>query len=269
MLTDAEHAELVKRLSGEATALDERTRSSGATGVYSQEVWTDRARPNILKQTSLLIDPPDGKLPPLTPEAQRRAAAHEAAGGRPVRMRTGGIGDANPEDRGLAERCLLGFSTGPPFQIGGVNNIMRVLQTPDYVVLLLEMIHDARIVPLDGRPHLPSHMKMWMGDSRGRWEGNTLVIETTNFTSKVAAFSTRNGQGGVDLGSGENVRLTERLTRVDTKTIEYQVHRQRSFDLHEAVHGALSDEPDKQHDLRIRLSRRQLRAGEYLARWTC
>jgi hypothetical protein len=222
MLTDAEHAELLKRLSGEAVALDDRTRSSGDTGAYSQEAWTDRTRGIALKQTSLLIDPPDGKLPPLTPEAQQKAAAHTAAGGHPVRMRTGGVGDDNPEDRGLAERCLLGFSTGPPFQVGGVNNIMQIVQTPEYVVLLLEMIHDARIVPLDGRPHLPSHIKTWLGDSRGRWEGNTLIVESTNFTPKVAAFSTRLGQGGVDFGSGEHVRLTERFTRVDATTIQYE-----------------------------------------------
>jgi hypothetical protein len=222
MLTDAEHAELLKRLSGEAVALDDRTRASGDTGAYSQEAWTDRTRAIALKQTSLLIDPPDGKLPPLTPEAQQQAAAHKAAGGYPVRMRTGGIGDDNPEDRGLAERCLLGFSTGPPFQVGGVNNIAQIVQTPDYVVLLLEMNHDARIVPLDGRPHLPSHIKTWLGDSRGRWEGNTLIIESTNFTPKVAAFSTRLGQGGVDFGSAEHLRLTERLTRVDAQTIEYE-----------------------------------------------
>jgi hypothetical protein len=222
MLTDAEHAELVARLSGEAAALDARQRSARGTGAYSQEAWTDRARGTALKQTSLITDPPDGKLPPLTPEAQQKEAAHKAAGGYPVRMRTGGIGDDNPEDRGLAERCLLGFSTGPPFQVGGVNNIVQIVQTPDFVVLLLEMSHDARIVPMDGRPHLPSHLKTWLGDSRGRWEGNTLVVESTNFTPKVAAFSTRIGASGIDFGSAENLRLTERFTRVDGGTIQYE-----------------------------------------------
>ena len=222
MLTDAEHADLLKRLSGEAAALDARQASAADTGAYSQEAWTDRARGTALTQTSLIVDPPDGKIPPLTLEAQQKAAAHTAAGGYPVRMRTGGIGDHNPEDRGLAERCLVGFSTGPPFQIGGVNNIVQIVQTPDHVVLLLEMNHDARIVPLDGRPHLPSHLETWLGDSRGRWEGNTLVIVSTNFTPKVAAFSTRIGASGMEFGSAENLRLTERFTRVDPMTIQYQ-----------------------------------------------
>jgi hypothetical protein len=137
-------------------------------------------------------------------------------------MRTGGIGDDNPEDRGLAERCLLGFSTGPPFQVGGVNNVVQIVQTPEYVVLLLEMNHDARIVPLDGRPHMPAHLKAWLGDSRGRWEGSTLVVESTNFTPKIAAFSTRIGATGVDFGSAENLRLTERFTRIDAATVQYE-----------------------------------------------
>ena len=93
MLTDAEHAELVKRLGGQAAAVDVQTRASGQTGGYSQEAWTDRARGTALKQTSLIVDPADGKIPPMTPEAKQKAAAHEAAGGRPVRMRTDGIGD--------------------------------------------------------------------------------------------------------------------------------------------------------------------------------
>ena len=137
-------------------------------------------------------------------------------------MRTDGIGDDGPEDRGLSERCLLGFSTGPPFQPGGYNNNVQILQTPDYVVLLLEMNHDARIVPMDGRPHLPAGVTTWLGDSRGRWEGNTLVVESTNFTPKVAAFSARIGASGREFGSGETLKLIERFTRVDARTLQYQ-----------------------------------------------
>jgi hypothetical protein len=222
VLTDAEHAELVKRLSGQAAALDSQVASSGDTGAYSQEAWTDRARGTALKQTSLLVDPLDGKIPPMTPDAQQKEAAHKAAGGHPVRMRTDGVGDDGPEDRGLAERCLVGFSTGPPFQPGGYNNNVQIVQTPDYVVLLLEMNHDARIIPLDGRPHLPAHIKTWLGDSRGRWEGDTLVVESKNFTPKVAAFSARIGAAGREYGSAENLRLTERFKRVDGKTLEYE-----------------------------------------------
>jgi hypothetical protein len=221
-LTDAEHAELVRRLSGAAAATDAKGPGSGDTGAYSQEAWTDRARGTALKQTSLIVEPSDGKIPPMTPEAQKKADAQKAAGGHPVRMRTDGIGDDNPEDRGLAERCLLGFSTGPPFEPGGYNNNVQIVQTPGYVVLLLEMNHDARIIPMDGSPHLPPHIKTWLGDARGHWEGNTLVVESTNFTPKVAAFSARVGASGYEFGSADNLRLTERFTRLDGSTLQYE-----------------------------------------------
>lgn len=221
-LTDAEHAALQTQLSGQAAAVDARQPSSGDPGGYSQEVWTERARGVALKQTSLIIYPEDGRIPPMTPEAQQKAAAHQAAGGHPVRMRTDGIGNSDPEDRGLSERCLLGFSTGPPFQPGGYNNNVQIVQTKDYVMLLLEMNHDARIIPLDGRPHLPKHITTWLGDSRGRWEGNTLVVESTNFTPKVASFSARRGAGGYEFGSAENLVLVERFTRLDAQTLQYE-----------------------------------------------
>ena len=209
-------------MSGQAAATDARGPAAGDPGAYSQELWTDRARGTALKQTSLIVDPPDGKIPPMTADAQQKAATHKAAGGHPVRMRTDGIGDDGPEDRGLSERCLLGFSTGPPFQPGGYNNNVQILQTPNYVVLLLEMNHDARIVPMDGRPHLPSQVKTWLGDARGRWEGNTLVVESTNFSPKVAAFSARIGASGSEFGSAENLKLVERFTRLDAQTLQYE-----------------------------------------------
>ena len=221
MLNDDEYAALVKRVSGQAAAAD-AAKPRGNPGGYSQEVWTDRARATVLRQTSLIVDPPDGRIPPLTPEAQKKEAAHKAAGGHPVRMRLEGIDDDHPEDRGLSERCLLGFSTGPPFQPGGYNNNVQIVQTKDYVMLLLEMNHDARIIPMDGRPHLPAHITTWLGDSRGRWEGNTLVIESTNFSPKIASFSARLGLGGAEYGSAENLRLIERFTRIDAKTLQYE-----------------------------------------------
>jgi len=220
--TDAEHAALLQKLAGRAAALDAATLPQGTPGGYSQELWTDRARGTALKQTSLIVYPEDGRIPPLTPEAQKKAEAHKAAGGRPVRMRTDGIGSDNPEDRGLSERCLVGFSTGPPFQPGGYNNNVQIVQTKDYVMLLLEMNHDVRIIPMDGRPRLPKHIVTWLGDARGRWEGNTLVVESTNFTPKVAAFSARVGATGFELGSAENLTLIEKFRRVDAKTLEYE-----------------------------------------------
>src|SRR5947208_8921125 len=130
-LSDAEYADLLKRVSGQAAATDARGPAAGDPGAYSQELWTDRARGTAPMQTSLIVDPPDGKIPPMTADAQQKAATHKAAGGHPVRMRTDGIGDDGPEDRGLSERCLLGFSTGPPFQPGGYNNNVQILQTPN------------------------------------------------------------------------------------------------------------------------------------------
>ncbi len=100
----------------------------------------------------------------------------------------------------------------------GYNNNVQIFQAPGYVVLAVEMIHDVRIVPVDGRPHLPDHMRQWLGDSRGHWEGDTLVVETTNFTNKIGSFSTTS----VSWGTGGNLRLTERFTRVDAETMQYE-----------------------------------------------
>jgi hypothetical protein len=222
VLTDQEAAQLAQRLRDQAVAGDSVRPSGGNPGGYSQEAWTDRARATVLKQTALIVEPSDGRIPSLTPQAQKAEAAHRAAGGHPVRMRTDGVGADDPEDRGLSERCLLGFSTGPPFQPGGYNNNVQIVQTPGYVMLLLEMNHDARIIPMDGRPHLPGNLRTWLGDSRGRWEGNTLVIESTNFTPKMASFSARRGAAGFELGSGEHLRLEERFTRVDPRTLQYE-----------------------------------------------
>jgi hypothetical protein len=166
--------------------------------------WLDYGKKVIgTKRSSLIVDPPDGRIPPLTPDAQARAAARRAA------SRTHGPADS-PEDRNLWERCI---TRGLPEGVlpAGYNNNLQIQQTPGHVVLSMEMIHDARIVPLDGRPHLPATVRQWMGDSRGHWEGNTLVIETTNFSSK-ANFR----------GSADGLRLVERFTRVDADTIDYR-----------------------------------------------
>jgi hypothetical protein len=221
-LTDEEAAQLARRLRDQAVAGDKTGPRKGDPGAYSQEAWTDRARPRALTQTSIIVDPPDGRLPPMTPDAKARDAAHLAAGGHPVRIRTGGVGTDGPEDRGVAERCILGFSTGPPMLPGGYNNNIQLFQVPGYVAILLEMNHDVRIVPLDRRPHLPGTLRQWMGDSRGHWEGNTLVVETTNFTNKTASFSGRVGAAGFELGSAENLRLIERFSRVDADTLLYE-----------------------------------------------
>ena len=169
------------------------------------------------RQSSLIVDPPDGRLPGFTPQEERKAAAELAAGGYPVRVHFGGIGADGPEDRGLAERCLLGFNSGPPLMPSAYNNYMQVFQTPDHVVILTEMVHEARIVPLDGRAHLTHSVPQWLGDGRGRWDGDTLVIETENFRPD-RGFSI----GGRSPGPSARMLLTERLTRVDADTLLYE-----------------------------------------------
>jgi len=156
-------------------------------------------------RTSLIVDPPDGRLPPLSAEGQRRAADRVAA-----RKARGGPHDA-VQNEPLGARCILMDRNGPPMLGGAYNNTYQIMQTRDYVMILVEMLHDVRIIPLDGRPQLPANVRQWTGSSRGRWEGQTLVIETTNLTDKFAF-----------LGSSENMRLTERFTRVAADTLRYQ-----------------------------------------------
>jgi hypothetical protein len=195
VLTDEEAAEFKKQ------TLEERS-STLSTG--DREWWDPGTKVMNAKRTSLIVDPPDGKVPPLTPEARKRAAARQEA--------RRGHGPADSwEDRSLSERCIWFGSAGPPMLPGPYNNDVQLFQTREYVVLLNEMIHDVRIVPMDGRPRLAGNVHQWMGDPRGHWEGNTLVVDTINFTDE------RNFRG-----SGENLHLVERFTRVDHDTIDYQ-----------------------------------------------
>ena len=168
------------------------------------------------KQSSLIVDPPDGRLPAVTPQQERKAAAERAVGGYPVRLLFGGIGDSGPEDRGLGERCILGENSGPPIMPTVYNNYLQVFQTPDHVALLIEMVHEVRIVPLDGRDRPSEEIPQWLGNPRGWWDGDTLVIETMNFHDQ------RGFPFGHAVGPGKKTRLTERLTRVDVDTLLYE-----------------------------------------------
>ena len=170
-------------------------------------------------RTSLIVDPPDGRIPTRTAAAQERARADRDAGIRPVRGRVLiGSPAHGPEDLGLSERCMLGFNSGPPMLPSAYNNNVQIFQTPDHVVIFSEMIHEARVVPLDGRPALPDGMRQWMGDARGRWEGDTLVVESDNYTDKTGSFYTI----VASYGSGESLHLVERFTRVDADTLRYE-----------------------------------------------
>jgi len=153
--------------------------------------------------TSIIIDPPDGRIPPLTPEAQARVDAMRAYAKQHPADRA--------QDRALTERCIYWATAGPPMLPGPYNNLYQIYQTPGHVMLLSEMIHEARMIPLDGHPHVPSSVRLWTGDPRGHWEGDTLVIETTNFTGKTRFR-----------GSSENLKVTEHLRRVDANTILYR-----------------------------------------------
>ena len=166
------------------------------------------ANREIDNRTSLIVDPPDGKIPPLTPEGQQRRLAENAAAlGAPTPPLPAG-----PEDLSNFIRCL---TYGAP-RLGGAaasyHNYYQIVQTPDYVMFLSEAMHDARIISLDGRPHLPQSIRLWLGDSHGRWEGNTLIVETTNFSPKSSL-----------LGSAENLHVVERLTRTAFDRITYEI----------------------------------------------
>lgn len=190
----------------------------GNVGGYNN-YWFDRGAGVVDGgRTALIIDPPHGRLPDALPHVTRQAT-EDGVSQRPVRFRVGGIASDGPEDRGLAERCLLGFNSGPPIVPAGYNQNMQIFQTPDHVVILNEMVHDARIVPLDGREQLPDHVRQWNGSSRGRWEGDTLVVETTNFTGMTSSFSPSVRSA---VGSGTTLHLTERFGRLDDETLLYE-----------------------------------------------
>jgi hypothetical protein len=213
-LTAEEIAGRAKLARDRAAALDGTTFAS--VGGYNQ-FWMDSFAQGENQRTSLIIDPPNGRLPPLLPgiKVEVGGLGPDTGGERPVRFRVGGVRKDGPEDRGLSERCLMGYSSGPPFMPSLYNNIVQIFQTRTHAVIMTEMIHDARIVPLDDRPALDPQLQQWSGDSRGRWEGNTLVVETRNFTDKTQSF---NGVGS----AGSSLRLTERFTRVAKDRVDYQ-----------------------------------------------
>jgi hypothetical protein len=204
VFTDEEFAEQDRHTAEQLSNERRGRRGSGDPGSYN-EFWVERGGLN--KRTSLLVDPPEGQLPPLTPEGQKRQAQHAEAGKtRPA---------DGPEDRNLYERCITRGLPGAMMP-GFYNHNYQILQTPGYVVILVEMIHDARIIPLDGRPHVSQKIRQWLGDSRGRWEGKTLVVETTNLNEVQDRTRTV-------FGTGATARVIERFTRVDADTIDYRV----------------------------------------------
>jgi hypothetical protein len=193
----------------QATNADRPLRA-GEVGAYNDAFFERGTRGVKSRRTSLIIDPPDGRIPAFTPEAQQKVDArtkHEA------------VSPADrPEDRWLTERCIL-FGATVPMLPEPYNNNYRILQSPGYVTILVEMNHDARVIPLDSRPHLSSRVQQWVGDSRGRFEGDTLVVETRNLKFNEKS---RFGVGYLNGLSDENLRVVERFTRTDANTLTYQ-----------------------------------------------
>jgi hypothetical protein len=204
LFTEKEAAEYESQLLKNAN----RDRRDGGADVdvgrAYNEFWFSRGDHIVLtRRTSLVVDPPDGKIPALTAAAQAKQAERAAI----VREH----GFDGPEFLRLQERCMVWPTAGPPMLPGGYNNNYQIVQSRDYVMILVEMIHDVRMIPLDGRPHAPSSVRQWLGDSRGHWEGDTLVVDTTNFTDKTNFR-----------GADENLHLTEKFTRTGPNTVLYR-----------------------------------------------
>jgi hypothetical protein len=205
--TEQEYAEYEKKVFRQS---DRDRPGQTGVGTYNGFWWDQGTKLAPNRNTSLIVDPPDGRVPALTPAALQRAQDDRAyAREHPA---------DGPEDRPLMDRCLLFPTTGPPMlpsfyngsPYGPLTTNYQIVQTHDYLAIFIEHNHESRMIPLDGRPHLPPNVRQWLGDSRGHWEGDTLVIDTTNFTGKTK-FK----------GADENLHLTERFTRTGPDTLKY------------------------------------------------
>jgi hypothetical protein len=199
--TPEEAAEYRKR-----SLVPQSTAERGGTEAHYEftQFGLDRSQAQIaFSLRTSMITGADGRVPPLTPEAQQRNAERAA--------RNKGHEFDGPENRTIQERCIVWGNEGPPMLPPGYNSYLQIVQTPAYVMILQEMIHDARIIPLDGRPHAPENVRRWLGDSRGRWEGDALVVDTVNFTDKTNFR-----------GSRDTLHVVERFTRVAEDTIKYE-----------------------------------------------
>jgi len=208
-------ADAIRRRSRDSSTSDRAARVAQGDIIPYNDFWFDEGTAVTTQRTSLIVDPADGRIPPLTPAAAAAAAAAERArsGVSSHEPTPGGfVEDLGPG--GLQVRCILGFNSGPPMTPSAYNNNVQVFQTDDTVVLLAEMNHNARVVPLTGSEHVAPSIRQWTGDSRGRWEGDTLVVETTNFLRET------NFMQGV---TSPELTLVERFTRVDEDTLRYDV----------------------------------------------
>jgi hypothetical protein len=188
-----------------------------ASGIenYYRDIWVENAGIGGNVRTSHIVYPTNGRIPsPIQGIENQSGGVVEAAGQRPVRFVVGGISRDGPEDRGLSERCIVGFNAGPPFTPSLYNNNVQIIQNKDHMVILTEMIHDARIVKLDGQPALDESLRLWSGDSRGHWDNDTLVVVTQNFNGLTQSFD--------GFGTSKDKVLTERFNRVGPRTLNYE-----------------------------------------------
>ena len=205
-LTEEDAAALEARAAGRVDTAP----PPGSPGAYNRFWFADGTTVVGTRRSSLIIDPPNGRLPSYTDLGRARMQARAEARGR----------NAGPEDRDVDERCILGFNSGPPMLPGAYNNYMQLFQGNNQVAILNEMVNDVRIVPLDGRPALASHIQQWRGDSRGRWDGDTLVVETRNFRDIGTAHPAPNM--ALLEALGPDMHLVERFSRRDADTLLYQ-----------------------------------------------
>jgi len=219
-LTAAEIEEIKARQAASDAASDSALNIEGVDESYN-DFWVENAGIGDSVRTSHIIYPEDGQMPALVEGAVGRQGMYggETTGeSRPVRIAAGGIGTDGPEDRGLSERCIIGFNAGPPFTPSLYNNNVQIFQSRDTAVIMTEMIHDARIVPLfdsaDAMASLDEDVRLYTGDSKGYWDGDTLVVVTKNFNGLSTSFS--------GVGTSLEKTLTERFTRVDEITVDYE-----------------------------------------------
>ena len=215
-MTAEEIAQLNLRLAARDAASDQAVPSGpGNPGAYN-DFWVESAGITDYIRTSHLVYPANGRLPARVEEVDSIAGGlgDDVSGVRPVRFVVGGISKDGPEDRGLSERCIVGFNSGPPFVPSLYNNNVQLVQNEDHVVILTEMIHDARVVPIGEQAPLDDDIGLWSGSARGHWEGDTLVVVTKNFNGLTKSFSA--------FGTSTEKVLTEKFTRIDAVTVNYE-----------------------------------------------
>jgi hypothetical protein len=186
--------------------LDRLANQDDSVPHYDDSIWMlEGYKKGAMLRTSIIVDPPDGRIPPVNAEGQKRAQQRAAA-----RKQQGGAFDA-AQNRGISERCIYWTHQGPPIMPTGYNSNLQIWQEPGHVVVIPEMMPMARVIPLDGRPHVGAAIRPLHGDSRGRWEGDTLVVETTNVQDRSAFRA-----------ASENLKVVERFALIDPDTIRYQ-----------------------------------------------